>query len=181
MALVLSTQQCTTGFATITYVHDDTCSSATSSPWRIVNNDYKPVSNRTKYKIKSGCRIRPVKGFIFGGCAAKAIASAFKHADHVVIDTFKNYKIDWENGVTYKQCEKVIQSLANRYDKTVRYVVNKRKLKFFDFVKTHRVGTYICSLDEHVSCVRNGIVIDSFLYGGGPVTELEGWWEIKHR
>jgi len=186
MAITTPNDSCTSNVYVTFNVETGTCSynysDSASTVTAVIPQSYtfdKP--DRIRYKIKRGCRIRPVKGFTFGGCAAKAIGVAFKLDHSGVVDVFNSYKMDWENGVTFKQCERVIQRLAERNDKSVRYVSNHRGLKFFDFVKKYKVGTYICSLDEHVSCVRNGVVVDSFFYHDGPVTELEGWWEIKHK
>jgi hypothetical protein len=128
--------------------------------------------------FKNGCIIRNVSGFVFGGCAAKAFHTAFKCKVGFIDSYLDKLGLDYNNGLYFDECTTVIKLLSKRFRKSNRYTKNINDISYYDFVKTHPTGTYICSIDNHLSCVKNGVIYDAYYYYGGRVRKLEGWWKI---
>lgn len=139
------------------------------------------IQNEQRHKIFNGVKIiEGSEGFSFGNCACKAISEAFNMSVGTCVFTCKLLDLDYEDGLTFKECKFLIDEFASISYKNVYYKANKEKMSLIDFCKKNKQGTFILNTPGHLSLLRNGIIVDT-LYFQNPwiINKLLGFWEIK--
>jgi hypothetical protein len=98
------------------------------------------------------------------GCALLAISTAFNVKLSMVQELFKLEGRKIHEGCTNDQVKKVVKILATIKDKDLTYESTKNNPSLKSFVKAHRKGLYLINHKNHVSCLKDGVFIDDYLY-----------------
>lgn len=116
-----------------------------------------------------------------GSCALEAIGAMFNLDVEGVLLIMK--LAGWrkrvsKEGVSTIECRRAIRILCAAQKKVFWYTKNTQKLSVREFVRKYRRGRFLLNQDGHVSCYKNGVLIDGF----SPTSyDLYGWWEIKDK
>lgn len=139
------------------------------------------TQSEQKHKILNGVKIiEGSEGFSFGNCACKAISEAFNMNAGTCVFACKLLDLDYIDGLTFKECNFLISKLASISYRKVYYKANKEKMSLIDFCKKNKQGTFILNTPEHLSLLRDGVIVDTY-YFQNPwiINKLLGFWEIK--
>jgi hypothetical protein len=135
------------------------------------------LKNKEKKDVKI---IDPDDGFEFGNCAVKAISRCFKVKSVLTETIFGLVGAKYDDGCTWRECDRCIDSLCRIKGNIYRYTTNKTHITPLRFVKTHKKGKYLLNFPNHLCFISNGIVYDSFLTEWGFKSQkLMGWWELS--
>jgi hypothetical protein len=119
--------------------------------------------------------------FVYGSCACNAIGEAFeiKKISCDGIASLLGYNMN--EGLDFYESNKLIKVIASFKKKKVSYHSNRKdKISFIDFCKSNKKGIFILSMDNHLSILKDGVVIDSYYYRDYEyITKLIGYWKIK--
>lgn len=96
------------------------------------------------------------KGYDVNDCVIRAISRAEgKSWDETYIELSD---IARRNGILLDDVNFVEPLLDYRYDRRCYdngYTVGR-------FARTHPVGTYLVTMDGHITCIKNGVILDTF-------------------
>ncbi len=140
-----------------------------------------PYANEEITK-KNTNRIRvvdPNDGFSYGNCAVKAITRAFRINQYLTREIFTLMGVDFNDGCTWRQCNKCIESLCRIQGKVCKYHTNRNHISFTKFYKSHKKGKYLLNFPIHLSYLSGGTMYDSFMDDESfRTSKLMGWWQI---
>jgi len=124
--------------------------------------------------------------FRFGSCAGIAISQAFDMQTREFDVVMKLLKVDYDDGLTFWECNRVIKQLCELFYYTSRYRPNNASLKYVHLVHLLDKGKFVYMFDHHISYVEDGTIYDSYWAMNrederNKVAHYQptGWWEIK--
>ncbi len=128
-------------------------------------------------KVKNPLYSDPQFYALNGSCAVEAISHYFGCDFIAAKRAFKVSGYDFKrgNGLTFHQCNRVIETASLIMGKRVLYTSNKKRISVDQFLKQNSKGHFIVNQDGHVSLVKNRVVID---YHNPKNFKLLGWWQI---
>lgn len=92
-------------------------------------------------------------------CSVTTLSNATGLSYHESHYIFKNEgRLDGD-GVTFKVCDKVYSKFGKYYDSNPNNTLNW-------FIKNNQTGIFILNMCNHVTCIKDGIVFDTWKVGG---------------
>lgn len=126
--------------------------------------------------------------FKYGNCACIAISNAFDLNWTSIKTICKILKIDYNEGLTFWECKKVINLLAENSYKIAIYRPNVAVLEYWQLIALMNKGKYLTVFNEHLSYMENGVLYDTYISYQLPHEKTEylkrkftGYWEIKEK
>lgn len=106
---------------------------------------------------------RDIHPFVFGRCADNAICKPFGLTPRKVYHFRKKMGIDSKDGMTTRECRKVIEELCKKYN--VSYTYGLVQSPFDSFVDNIRKdSSYLIIQENHLTFLSGGVAFDTFLY-----------------
>lgn len=119
-------------------------------------------------------------------CVLLCTCFVFRIDYELVYELFKMVGRRRGDGCTTLQCKKVFNILCMINDEKVTYHRSRSTLK--GFVENHKTGTYLINQRAHMSCLKDGILIDTYITSDTPFLndyvmnddsdfEIVGYWK----
>ncbi len=135
--------------------------------------------------------LRSASEYDDNGCALIALSSAFKVDYNTIMKLFELEGRKRHEGSTNDQVKKVIKVLAAFKEKQVKYHSLKNNPSLTKFYNEHKTGLYLLNQKNHISCLKNGVFVDDYLFYAkrypsiyhdtiSSHLRIVGYWEITH-